>query len=101
MTKWIIPHKFKELFFNIFISNHPEIYILIVVGGIHTQEVKKDYPNLNVKNNVRWVDGGNIITSAGISAGIDMSLHLVSKIINEELVIKTAKQMDFDWTKNL
>ena len=64
-------------------------------------DLKKDYPTLNVKNNVRWVDEGNIITSAGISAGIDMSLHLVGTITNEELAMKTAKQMDFEWTNNL
>ncbi len=46
------------------------------------------------------VDQGKIVTSAGISAGIDMSLHLVSKLHSLELAKKTARQMDFDWTKN-
>ena len=59
-----------------------------------------DYPTLNVVDNVRWVDEGNIVTSAGISAGIDMSLHLVSKLENYELAKQTAKQMQFDWNKD-
>lgn len=63
-------------------------------------DLRKEFPSLNVIENVRWVDEGRLITSAGISAGIDMSLHLVSKLQNEELAIETAKQMDFDWTKN-
>lgn len=63
-------------------------------------ELRKEFPSLDVVENVRWVDEGRLITSAGISAGIDMSLHLVSKLQNEELAIETAKQMDFDWTKN-
>lgn len=128
-------------------ENHPKIDILIVVGGVHTNEVqktnviewvktqsqkstiiasvctgafllaqanvitthtvtthwediadlKKDYPSLNVVNDVRWVDEGNILTSAGISAGIDMSLHLVSKVHGLKLANQTAKQMQFDW----
>ncbi|XOB63121.1 DJ-1/PfpI family protein [Campylobacterota bacterium DY0563] len=63
-------------------------------------DLQKDFPLLNVVNDVRWVDEGDIITSAGISAGIDMSLYLISKIYNEELAFKVAKQMQFDWTKN-
>ena len=51
----------------------------------------------------RMLDGCRrviIITSAGISAGVDMSLFLVSKIRSQDLAIRTAKQMDFDWKKN-
>lgn len=131
-------------------SDHPPIDLLIIVGGVHTVEMKKQvvlrwikkqsrkaklvasvctgafllaeagvltsqnvtthwedisdlrrsYPNLNVIENQRWVDEGSIITSGGISAGIDMSLHLVSKIHGVELAVKTARQMEFDWSKN-
>jgi len=63
-------------------------------------DLKESYPTLNVIENVRWVDEGNILTSAGISAGIDMSLQIVSKIKNVELANQTAKQMQFDWMKN-
>lgn len=63
-------------------------------------DLKKDYPTLDVIEDVRCVDEGDIVTSAGISAGIDMSLHLVSKLKCEELAIKTARQMQFDWCKN-
>ena len=56
------------------------------------------YPLLQVVDKVRWVDEGNIVTSAGISAGIDMSLHLVSRLHSLELAEKTARQMQFDWT---
>ena len=63
-------------------------------------DLSKDFPSLNIQRNVRWVEEGNIITSAGISAGIDMSLYLVSKIRSNELALKTAKRMEFDWRKN-
>jgi len=63
-------------------------------------DLQSSYPSLKVISNKRWIDEGNVVTSGGISAGIDMSLHLVSKIYGEELALKTAKQMEFDWTKN-
>lgn len=131
-------------------SNHPNIDVLIVAGGVHTDEMEKSnviewiarqahhasivasvctgafllakaqvlkehratthwediadlrdqFPELNVIENVRWVDEGAIVTSAGISAGIDMSLHLVSRLHSHKLAEKTARQMDFSWAQN-
>ncbi|MEQ9824667.1 MAG: DJ-1/PfpI family protein [Puniceicoccaceae bacterium] len=43
-------------------------------------DFRKRYPHLDVREGIRWVDDGNLVTSAGISAGIDMSLHLVAKL---------------------
>ena len=130
-------------------NNAPEIDVLIVVGGIHTEELqklqvinwvsktaknaeivasvctgafilaktgllsnlkvtthwediddlKKSFPDLTIVESQRWVDQGKYITSGGISAGIDMSLHLVSKLTNMELAAKTARQMEYDWVK--
>jgi transcriptional regulator GlxA family with amidase domain len=47
-----------------------------------------------------WVHHGGIcrlFTSAGISAGMDLSLHLVAELASPELARRTARQMDFDW----
>jgi len=132
------------------ISDHPEINLLIIPGGIVTDELEKGhviswieasadisnitvsvctgafllakaglltsktatthwedinafrkmFPEIEIKKDVRWVDEGNIVTSAGISAGIDMSLHLVSRFANQDLADRTAKQMEFDWTQD-
>jgi transcriptional regulator GlxA family with amidase domain len=57
------------------------------------------YPNLDVVGGQRWVDQGDIVTSGGISAGIDMSLHLVERLAGRALALRTAKQMEFDWTE--
>ena len=62
-------------------------------------ELQESFPALNVQENARWVDEGKIITSAGISAGIDMSLHLVSKFHSLILAEKTARQMEYEWVK--
>ena len=132
------------------INNHPDLDLLIVVGGDHSQEVNKpeviewishqskkvriiasvctgafllakagvitdqevtthwedisdlqqQYPNLQVKREVRWVEQNNLITSGGISAGIDMSLYLVSQFSSLQLAEATAKQMEFNWRHN-
>ncbi|WP_420794543.1 DJ-1/PfpI family protein [Thalassomonas actiniarum] len=62
-------------------------------------ELKARFPMLDVVENVRWVHSGNIISSGGISAGIDMSLQLVSELAGVELAEKTAGQMEFHWQK--
>jgi transcriptional regulator GlxA family with amidase domain len=58
------------------------------------------FPRVEVVDGVRWVDEGAVVTSAGISAGIDMSLHLVERLHDRALALRTARQMDFDWTEN-
>ena len=63
-------------------------------------DMKSMFPNVTVEKDVRWVDQGHIITSAGISAGIDMALHLVSRLDSESLALATAKQMDYRWLRN-
>jgi transcriptional regulator GlxA family with amidase domain len=63
-------------------------------------DLRSMFPSLMVQPNVRWVDEGKLITSAGISAGIDMSLHIVERTISREWALRTARQMDFDWTEN-
>ena len=63
-------------------------------------ELRAMFPRVRVREGVRWVDQGPIVTSAGISAGIDMSLHLVELLADRELALTTARQMEFDWTEN-
>ena len=60
-------------------------------------EMRALFPAVDTVEQRRWVDEGFIVTSAGISAGIDMSLHLVERLAGRELAIRTARQMDFDW----
>ncbi len=57
------------------------------------------YSDLRVRRDVRWVDEGHLVTSAGLSAGIDMSLHLVERLVSTELAAATAHQMDYDWRR--
>ncbi|MED0875891.1 DJ-1/PfpI family protein [Bacillus mobilis] len=60
------------------------------------QTFKKDFPNVEVMENVKFVDEGYIITSAGISAGINMSFHIVKNLLGVEIAEETAKSMEYD-----
>jgi transcriptional regulator GlxA family with amidase domain len=64
-------------------------------------ELQRKFPSLNVIRGVRWVDDGEIVTSGGISAGMDMSLHLVSKLHSFDLAEATATQMELSWNRNI
>jgi transcriptional regulator GlxA family with amidase domain len=45
----------------------------------------------------RYVDNGKIVLSAGISAGIDMSFHVVRRLVGEDLALEAARYMEYDW----
>lgn len=55
-------------------------------------------PNTAVLESERVVDNGKIILSAGISAGIDMSLYAVGRLLGQEQAEETAAYMEYDWT---
>jgi transcriptional regulator GlxA family with amidase domain len=63
-------------------------------------DLRRQFPDVRVTDQGRWVDEGDVVTSAGISAGIDMSLHLVERLGGRGLALATARQMDVVWTEN-
>ncbi|WP_442817574.1 DJ-1/PfpI family protein [Streptomyces sp. NBC_01296] len=58
------------------------------------EELAQRWPDIQVRTDVRWVDDGDIVTSAGISA----SLHIVGRLFGWQLARRTALQMEYDWT---
>ena len=52
-------------------------------------------PNTTVHADRRFVDNGRVICSAGIAAGIDMSLHVVGRLLGPEVADKAARQMEY------
>ncbi|URM88901.1 DJ-1/PfpI family protein [Streptomyces sp. MRC013] len=63
------------------------------------EELARRWPDVRVRTGARWVDDGDIVTSAGISAGIDASLHIVSRLFDDRLAHHTAAQMEYAWTR--
>lgn len=58
--------------------------------------LEHDYPKIEVVRNIKFVDEGKIITSGGISAGIDMSFHIVRRLFGTEIAKNTAKRMEYN-----
>ncbi|GAA4274586.1 DJ-1/PfpI family protein [Aquimarina gracilis] len=63
--------------------------------------LSNDFPEIDVRDNVRFVDNGNVITTAGISAGIDGALHVVAKLKGTKYAQWVASQMEYEkWIPN-
>lgn len=59
--------------------------------------LKSIAPSTKISPEKRWVDNGKIILSAGVSAGIDMSLHVVEKLQGPEVAQEAARYMQYDY----
>lgn len=61
------------------------------------EQMREVAPNTKLFPEERWVDNGRIILSAGVSAGIDMSLYMVSKLLGKEVANETAEYIQYDY----
>jgi transcriptional regulator GlxA family with amidase domain len=53
-------------------------------------------PTIDVRPDARYVDDGDVITSAGVSAGIDMALHLVRRLASPERARAVRRGIQYD-----
>ncbi|MGD8192214.1 DJ-1/PfpI family protein [Brevibacillus ginsengisoli] len=58
-------------------------------------EFQKKYPETNWISDQRYVVDGNVISSAGVSSGIDASLYVISQKLGEPVAAKIAKEMNY------
>ena len=83
--------------------------VLAKAGLLHHCEVTTHHDNLDdlrelvgsdtrVVTDQRYLDNGKILTAGGISAGIDMSLYLVNKLLGEDVLRTTLEEMEYYWT---
>jgi len=63
---------------------------------VSIQELKEMAPEAKIYDDRRFVDNGKVVTSAGVSAGIDMSLHIVARLCGEKAAADTAHFMEYD-----
>ncbi|MFT4247377.1 MAG: DJ-1/PfpI family protein [Pseudomonas sp.] len=60
-------------------------------------DLRARHPGIRVRADLRWVDEGRVASSAGIAAGIDLSLHLVARLAGDDLAERTARQLDLPY----
>lgn len=51
-----------------------------------------------VVRGVRWVDSGAVVTGGGLTSGMHLALHLVARLASQDLAMRTARQLDMDWS---
>ena len=54
----------------------------------------KEFPDVDVKRGVRFVDNGHIATAGGLTSGIDMALHIVARYFDVDTAARTAEYME-------
>ena len=59
--------------------------------------LRQTAPKCQVQDNQRVVDAGKIVTSGGIAAGIDMSFHVVARLLGKNVAQETAEYMEYPW----
>lgn len=80
--------------------------VLLAAAGVLRQQpatthwnamsrMRERYPDVELREGVRWVDEGGVVTSAGVSAGIEMSLHLVERLFGVETGLLTARWLEY------
>ena len=63
-------------------------------------KLKEEFPKVTVVDNLRYVDNGKIITTAGLSAGIDGALHIVELMKGKGFAQLIALGEEYDWKRD-
>lgn len=68
------------------VTTHHEVVALL----------EKVAPRATVVRNQRFADHGRICTAAGVSAGIDLAFHVVSRLLGDEVAQRTADYIEYE-----
>lgn len=105
VINWVRSHKDVHHYFSVCTGAFILAEAGILKGKTATtfheslDQLERDYTETRVVNNARFVDNGSVITTAGISAGIDGALHRVAKLDGLDAARKVAYFMEYDkWT---
>jgi transcriptional regulator GlxA family with amidase domain len=55
----------------------------------------KEFPNVDLRRGLRFVDNGRVATAGGLTSGIDMALHIVSRYFGIDAAARTAQYMEY------
>jgi len=67
-------------------------------------EFAKEFPKVDLKRGLRFVDNGRVATAGGLTPGIDMALHIVGRYFGADAATATARYMEHDraaWREGL
>lgn len=55
----------------------------------------KEFPKLTLRRGLRFVDNGRIAAAGGLTSGIDLALHIVSRYFGRPTALRTAEYMEY------
>lgn len=61
------------------------------------ERMREAFPSIEVHEGVRWVDNGAVVSSAGVSAGIDMSLYVIERLLGRAAAESSARLMEYEY----
>jgi transcriptional regulator GlxA family with amidase domain len=64
-------------------------------------DILRQYPKVQVVERARFVRDGNVRTSAGVSAGIDLALEIVQELLGEQAAVDVARQMEYPYDRTV
>ena len=59
--------------------------------------VSEQAPGVSWVAAARWVDDGNVVTAAGVGAGIDMALHVITRMTAPDVGDNVARSLEYEW----
>jgi len=62
--------------------------------------MRQSFPTVTVEEKLHVVEDDHVITSAGISAGIDMALRVVERYHGHDIALATARNMEYAWLES-
>jgi transcriptional regulator GlxA family with amidase domain len=62
--------------------------------------VQSQGPKVDWIRQARWVEDGKFATSSGVSAGIDMALAIIARLVSAEIAEQAAIAMEYEWHRN-
>jgi transcriptional regulator GlxA family with amidase domain len=57
-------------------------------------------PRVHWVREARWVEDGAFVTSAGVSAGIDMTCAVIAKLVSPQAAERVAARMEYEWHRD-
>jgi len=58
-------------------------------------DLREDYPDVDVRDD-RFVDDGTVLTAGGVTAGIDLALHVVERECSPGIAEQVAEEIEYD-----
>jgi putative intracellular protease/amidase len=107
MLDWLIDRSAKAQYVTSVCTGSAVLAKAGILDGIRATSNKMNFewvvaqgPNVKWVREARWVEDGIFFTSSGVSAGMDMALAFIDRVLDRELAVKAALRAEYDWHKD-